>query len=191
MFTDKSTLWGLSPTGGQSDNKHMVDPLTFSQRLDLALSMNGLDNRTFASHFGPKGQQMVNRWRSRGRIGQPSVPQARSILTRTSMDWLQEGVGDHEVVAEQFRVNDVRQSYSARLDPVILAQALKVLFIDEAQGGVYETLKFASLLLELYSKLEAGEDELELIAQLAYTRAKQGQNGNEQSQESRRSNRTR
>lgn len=191
MFTDKSTVWGLPPTDGKSENKHMVDSLTFSERLDLALALNGLDNKAFASHFGHGGQQMVNRWRSRGRVGQPSVPMVRSILPRTNMDWLQEGVGEPELPPEPLRVRDFGQSYAARLDPVILAEAVKVLSYDEAQGGPLPHLKYATLLLELYDKLAAGEDALALMAQLAYTRSIQGQEEHEQPAEGRRSARTR
>jgi len=145
----------------------MVDSVPFTDRLDAALAMNGLDNATFAAHFGPAGQQAVNGWRKRGRIGQPSVAKARLALPLTNMDWLQEGIGSPERlsgVAEPSRNYDSRQSYAARLDPHILAKALGVMDADETRNGRYSPLKRATLVLSLCDRIAAGEKQHDLIA---------------------------
>lgn len=148
----------------------MVDTPPFKDRLNAALAMNGLDNATFASHFGKDpqgGQSIVNRWRKRGRIGTPSVPRVRELLHRTSMEWLQEGTGEPErftASAERSHIHDVRQSYVARLDPRILAQAVRVVSADEHVNGQYPPLKHAILLLETCDRLEAGERVTDMIA---------------------------
>lgn len=146
----------------------MVDSPDFSDRLDAALAMNGLDNPTFAAYFGPTGQQLINGWRRRGKVGQPSYKRVREILALTSMDWLQEGVGSPERlvsgVAEPVRNYDVRQSYAARLDVHILAKALGVMDADETRNGRYSPLKRATLVLSLCDRIAAGEKQHDLIA---------------------------
>lgn len=148
----------------------MIEPVApFTDRLDAALAMNRLSNREFADHFGPQGQQLVNRWRARGRIGQPSVPKVRDLLRKTNIDWLQEGRGEPErlsTVTESSPTYDVRQSYAARLDPSILAKAVEVMDADEHLNGKYPRLKYAVLLLRTCDRLAAGERQSELIAAL-------------------------
>lgn len=174
VFSGLSTVCRLNPTGGRIQHGRMVYPSDFSARLDHALAMNGLDNATFASALGEKGQQLVNRWRKRGKIGQPSVPKVRNILARTGMTWLQEGVGTPERSNESEATPGHRPSYAARLDPVILAQALTVVEYDEAQGGLYPYPKLAELLIKLYDRIANGEHQLALMAELAYERKDQG-----------------
>lgn len=62
------------------------------------------------------------------------------------------------------------QSYAARLDAAILAQAVGVVEADEAVNGPYPPLTQAELLLELYAKIEAGERPMELVAKLTVQR---------------------
>lgn len=155
----------------------MIDVAPFTARLDAALAMNRMDNATFASHFGPTGQQKVNRWRSRGKIGQPSVAQVRDLLPKTNIDWLQEGVGEPERltgVPESSRSNDVRQSYETRLDLHTLAKAVRVMSADEDENGRYNPLLHATRLLEYYDRLARGERESDLIALVLTTQEKQG-----------------
>jgi hypothetical protein len=166
----------LPATNGARDNQHMVDTPDFPDRLDAALAMHGLDNATFAAYFGPTGQQLVNGWRRRGRVGTPNVKRVREILALTDMDWLQEGVGSPERlsgVAEPVRNYDLRQSYAARLDAHILAKALGVMDADEARNGRYSPLKRATLVLSLCDRLAAGEKQHDLIAEIF----NDGQNG--------------
>jgi len=155
----------------------MIDAAPFSARLDAALAMNRMDNAMFAAFFGPTGQQKVNGWRRRGRIGQPSVAHVRDLLPRTNIDWLQEGIGDPERltgVAESSRNYDVRQSYEARLDLHTLAKAVRVMTADEDANSRYSPLMHATRLLEYYDRLAQGERESDLIALVLRPQGKQG-----------------
>jgi hypothetical protein len=167
----------LQPTSGKQDNQQMIDVAPFTARLDAALAMHRMDNPTFAANFGPTGQQLVNRWRKRGRIGQPSVAKVRDLLPRTNIDWLQEGVGEPERlsgVAEHSRSYDVRQSYEARLDLHTLAKAVRVMTADEDANTRYSPLMHATRLLEYYDRLASGERESDLIALVLTVEEKQG-----------------
>jgi hypothetical protein len=147
----------------------MVDSPSFPDRLDAALAMNGLDNATFAAFFGHNGQQLVNGWRRRGRVGQPSVRRVKQILPATNMDWLQDNIGSPERltgVSEPSANYDHRQSYAARLDAHILAKALGVMDADEIRNGRYSPLKRATLVLSLCDRMAAGEKQHDLIAEI-------------------------
>jgi hypothetical protein len=173
----ESTGCLLRPTSGKQDNQQMIDAVPFSARLDAALAMNRMDNATFATFFGPTGQQKVNGWRRRGRIGQPSVAQVRDVLPRTNIDWLQEGIGDPERLtggAESSRTYDVRQSYEARLDLHTLAKAVRVMTADEDANSRYSPLMHATRLLEYYDRLAQGDSESDLIALVLTQQEKQG-----------------
>lgn len=164
-----STSRLLLPTSGNRDNQHMVDSPDFPDRLDAALAMNGLDNATFAAYFGPTGQQLVNGWRRRGRVGAPNVKRVKEILAATNMDWLQDGAGPPERfigIAEPLRNYDLRQSYAARLDAHILAKALGVVDADESRNGRYSPLKRATLVLSICDRIAAGEKQHDLIASI-------------------------
>lgn len=173
MFSRVSTHRSLQPTDGRPDNKQMIDDpkrAAFQHRLDAALQMNGYTNATFAALWGPNGQQKVSAWRRRGRIGQESVAEVRELLKRTSMDWLQEGIGEPERVSvsepvRQYR--DDRQSYAARLPPAILAQAVRVMEAEEHLNGRNPPLKHAILLLQYCDRIAAGEQVADLIAELS------------------------
>ena len=136
----------------------------FSSRLDAALAMHGLDNAAFAKKLGVHGQQHIHQWRTRGRIGGPSIPKVRAILERTDMEWLLYGIGEpHRTVlnTEYGEINS--RSYVARLDPRILAKALKVLNSDEFVNGTRQPLSAAIYLLQTCDRLSAGEAEADLI----------------------------
>lgn len=169
MFSVRSTYCSLFPMNGTGENQQMVDTPTFSDRLDAALAMNGLDNAGFASFFGESGQQTVNRWRARGRVGGPSFAKVRDILRNTSMDWLQEGIGEPERLnasSTDYLVRDLRQSYAARLDVHILAKAVRVMAADTYKHGAYPPLKHATRLMGYYERLEKGAQQADLIAQV-------------------------
>ena len=155
----------------------MIDAVSFSDRLDAALAMNRMDNAAFAAHFGETGQQKVNRWRARGRIGQPSVAKVRDLLPRTNIDWLQEGVGEPERLisaAESSRNHQLLPSYAARLDLPTLARAVRVMTADEDENGAYSPLLHATRLLEYYDRLAAGEKASTLLAQVLKLDDEQG-----------------
>lgn len=148
----------------------MIDVAPFNARLDAALALNSMGNAEFAAHFGPTGQQLVNRWRARGRIGTPSIPRVRDLLHRTNIDWLQEGVGEPErfnSVAEPSPSYDVPPSYAARLDLPTLAKAVRVMSVDESRNGVYSPLLHAIRLLGYYDRLADGELESALLVEVA------------------------
>lgn len=75
-------------------------------------------------------------------------------------------------VAADGVLHDYRQSRAARPTPAILAEAVKVLDIDETVNGKYPPLKHAELLLEVCDRLAAGDDALVLIAQITKQRLK-------------------
>lgn len=75
----------------------------------------------------------------------------------------------------------IPQSYAARLDPAILADALKAVAIDEAIYGAYSFLKRASLLIEMYQRIESGEEVAALAAKLAKPN-QQGPESNERAE---------
>ncbi|MUV13545.1 hypothetical protein [Noviluteimonas gilva] len=149
----------------------MVDSTDFSSRLDAALAMNGLTNVTFAGLLGPNGQQLVYQWRSRGKIGAPSIPRVRSLLPRTNIDWLQEGHGPAERVSTDLnhpQPNGPKGSRIARLDVHMLSQALGVLEALEfkLKPEKLRVLDAATRLRDFYERLSAGEMMADLIAQI-------------------------
>jgi hypothetical protein len=177
MFSYESTACSLQPTNGKQDNQQMIDAAPFEARLDAALALHNMENAEFAAHFGPTGQQLVNRWRARGRIGTPSIPKVRDLLHRTNIDWLQEGIGEPErftSVAEPSPSYDVRPSYAARLDLPTLAKAVRVMSVDESQNGVYSPLLHAIRLLGYYDRLATGEPESSLLVEVAKSTDSQG-----------------
>lgn len=136
----------------------------FSSRLDAALAMNGLDNAAFAAKLGIHGQQHVHQWRKRGRIGSPSVPKVRDVLPLTDMEWLMYGTGvpRRTVVVSGPKGRDF-QSYLTRIDPRILAKAVRVLTSDEFVNGTRAPLSAAIFLLQTCDQLASGEAEADLI----------------------------
>lgn len=162
----RSTQRSFVPTDGRWENKQMNDVAPFPARLDAALAMNGMDNAAFAAHFGQNGQQLINGWRRRGRIGIHSLPKARALLPRTNMVWLQEGTGEPEQfsgVAESSRNYDPQQSYAPRLDMHTLAAAVRVMAVEEGQNGKFSPLKYATTLMGFYERLVRGEQQVDLI----------------------------
>lgn len=102
VFSPLSTIcWLPSPTDWP-EAKQMVDLSTFSGRLDYAIAAHGLTNAGFAHMVDQdKGQQMVTNWRSRHRVGGPSLAIVRAILHKTNMEWLNENIGSPFKVADQ------------------------------------------------------------------------------------------
>lgn len=163
----------------------MVDSPSFPDRLQAALAMNGLDNATFAAFFGATGQQLVNGWKRRGRVGQPSVRRVKEILVATNMDWLQDNTGSPERltgVAEPSTNYAIRQSYATRLDAHILAKALGVMDADEIRNGRYSPLKRATLVLSLCDRIAAGEKQHDLIAEIFNDDDHGGASGNDKTE---------
>jgi hypothetical protein len=120
----------LRPTNGRPDNQQMVDEKksypaepSFSERWEIALSMNGLDNPKMAAMLGPHGHQNINGWKNRGHVGGPSERKVASLLAKTNMTWLQYGEGSPErfTVADESPLRGAeRHSYAARIDPAII-----------------------------------------------------------------------
>lgn len=183
-----STPWGLFPTNGAGDDCRMG---TFSERLDQALADNGLTNADLARALDPSGQQKINKWRERNRVGMQSEKRVAELLPATNMHWLQHGIGDRlrsnalgdaegttpRSVNEPGRNYDVRQSLAARLDRVILAEALKALSIDEDVGGPYGLQTRADALIDFYDQLAAGADLAVLMARVTKARSLGGADG--------------
>jgi hypothetical protein len=82
-------------------------------------------------------------------------------------------------VAEPSVVHDERQSYAARMDMDILAEAVEVVSADEALNGVYSFPKHAAVLMETYQLLSRGESKLELVGRLTRQRIQEGEAGGE------------
>lgn len=176
-----STGWGLLPTDGQGDHLHMVDD--FPTRLKKALADNGLDNARLAPLLGPRGQQLLNAWRKRGRVGMKSEAAVAGLLPRTNMTWLQHGTGERtQGGTPSHSVNEPKANYdtgslAARLDSGILAQALAVLDADEEASGEYDYPNRADALLRYYDELAAGGDALSLVAKTTKARSLGGVGG--------------
>lgn len=180
-----STGWGLLPTSGHPDHEGMGDD-TFSGRLNLALADNGLTNAQFAKALGATGHKLVNNWRKRGRIGMKSERRVAEILPATNMTWLQHATGSRLRPSSTHHGNEPppnhnpQQSLAARLDRVILAEALKVLSIDEHEGGPYGLQRRADVLVDLYDQLAAGADSMVLMARVTRARGPRGKDGDEE-----------
>lgn len=73
----------------------MVEPAQkFEDRLQIMLSACCLTRPQLARLIHPEhGQQLIQGWIKRGRIGQKSAGKVRDV-TRVSMDWLNDGIGD-------------------------------------------------------------------------------------------------
>jgi hypothetical protein len=158
----------------------MVDAPSFDERLDHALRMHGVTNAWLASQFGPTGQQTVRGWRDRGRVGTPSIRRVRELLPRTNIDWLQDGVGEPELLrnaAESSLITHAQASPPARRDVSILTQALKLVETDEALNGVFGWERKAEILLDVCARLDAGEDPAVLGMRLTHQRKGEAING--------------
>ncbi len=120
------------------------------------------------SHFGGKRPSKV--------MGDQIAEEIEAAFALEA-GWLDVDRGEDEALSDG-RIILTSQSPLAsrnlRTDPAILAEAVKLVEIDEALGGRYDHLKHASLLLDLYDRVEAGEDPRELQARLAYQRVVQG-----------------
>lgn len=93
--------------------------------------------------------------------------------------WMDSDPEAFSSAAESSRNYDYRQSRATRPTPAILAEAVKVIEIDEAVNGTYPPLKHAELLLELCDRLAAGEDAMRLIATMTKLRQQGEENGKE------------
>jgi hypothetical protein len=142
----------------------------FAARFQQALAANNMARKDFAKHFGPNGQQIVNAWLRRGRIGQPSVPTVRALLPRTDMDWLNEGI-ERGRVREFFLEDSVPYSEPAsqpvRLDREILHEALTLLMYDEhpdVGAGPYKPRARTERLAQLYEWVQQDGGRLSAVS---------------------------
>lgn len=145
-----------------ADHSRMIKKHEFSLRLDAALTREGIDNKTFAAALGPNGQQLVNRWRARGRVGVKSLDKVRRILTRTNLDWLNSGVGvatrDDGVIN-----NDQGMRTESQIDDVdtlILSRAELWVRAEEYAGLQYQPMTRARRILALCDVIRADGGEL-------------------------------
>lgn len=182
MGSALSTRWGLLPTNGRGDHLQMVDD--FPARLDQALADNGLTNPRLAELLGPRGHQLINAWRKRGRVGTPNEKAVAKLLPLTNMTWLQHGTGGRfRAESTSLAVNEPHAKYdheslAARLDTEILAKSLMVLDADEEANGEYGYPRRAEALVRYYDELAAGGDALLLIAKTTKARS-QGETSGE------------
>lgn len=163
-----------TPTDGSRDNHKQMDDLNFTERLAMALEMNGLTNAAFAAAIGENGQQNINGWKERGQVGSKSLRRVAQLLPLTNVMWLQYGDGEPEAfsrVAESSPNYQLPQSRAARPAVAILAKAVDIITIDEGVNGPYPSEKHAELLLELCDRLVAGENSMELVAKLTKQRS--------------------
>jgi hypothetical protein len=77
-------------------------------------------------------QQKVNRWRARGQIGRPTLREVRAILSKTSMEWLNEGTGSPEPSPPLGGIGR-EVAHPARLDDRTVTDARAIL--DYLLGG--------------------------------------------------------
>lgn len=90
----------------------------FARRLDYALEVCRLSNRDFAAKVDPeRGQQIVNNWRKRGRIGWPSVGLVSEILGgQINMVWLNEGTGTPGPPPDVLRTVETARMFAVAAD---------------------------------------------------------------------------
>lgn len=147
----------------------MVDMPKFSDRLAHALRMNGLDNAEFAKLLGENGQQNINAWKNRGKVGSQSWRKVSDLLPKTDMEWLQYGEGSPERVtqqaAESSRNHDLRQDRSVRPIPEMLSSAYQYALIGlglyaEGRDLNLALLPDAVLLCDVYALIAAGGGSL-------------------------------
>lgn len=111
----------------------------------------------------------------------PGEPGARNIGSKSAKilemafskpeGWMDTDPEAFGHVNEQSATYDYRQSRAARPTASILAEAVRVIEVDEVVNGKYPPLKHAELLLEVCDRLAAGEDAIELIAQITKQRS--------------------
>lgn len=152
------------PTNGQPTISGMSDG-EFSKRLDQAQAREGMDNAEFVRRLGGDAAgapQKVTNWRKRGRIGGPSIPLVRSILTRTNMDWLNEGIGQPErEAAVKYQVREVRPtSQNEEVTPAILSRAEFWVRVEERAKGEFPPVRRAERILELCRLIRANNGDL-------------------------------
>lgn len=169
MVTQRSTVRLLPPTNGRPDNKQMVDIPEFTDRLNHALRMNGLENADFAKLLGENGQQNINAWKNRGKVGSQSWRKVSDLLPKTNMEWLQYGEGSPERVtqqpAESSRNHDLRQDRSVRPIPEMLSSAYQYALIGlglyaEGRDLNLALLPDAVLLCDVYALIASGGGSL-------------------------------
>jgi hypothetical protein len=129
-----------------------------------------------------KDKNQIYQW-----LLEPSETGARNIGSRSARlledsfakpnGWMDSDAEAFTRVREPSQNHDYRQSRATRPTPAILAEAVKVMSIDEEINGVYPPLKHAELLLELCDRLAAGEDAMALIAQVTKQRSQGAING--------------
>lgn len=134
----------------------------FSARLDAALAREGIENRDFALSLPPNGQQLVNRWRARGRVGVKSLDRVRRILTRTNLDWLNSGLGNparddsmNAGVQESGRTSQIYESES-----LLLSRAEHWVRVEEYAGVQYQPVTRARRILALCDVIRADGGDL-------------------------------
>jgi hypothetical protein len=181
MISRRSTFRLLPPTNGRRDNQQMVDENTrkalarkarsdaFKARWEIALKMNGLENAQVANELGESGQQNINGWKGRGRIGSQSERRVAEIFSKTNMEWLQYGDGSPERVsqhsAESSRNHDFRQDRSVRPIPEMLSSAYQYALIGlglyaEGRDLNLALLPDAVLLCDVYALIATGGGSL-------------------------------
>lgn len=97
-------------------------------------------------------------------IGSRSARLLESVFQRPD-GWMDTDPEAFSRVNETPATYDYRQSRAARPTAAILAEAVRVMEIDEAVNGPYPPLRHAELLLELCDRLAAGDDAMTLVAQ--------------------------
>jgi hypothetical protein len=134
-----------------------------------------------------KDKNQVYQW-----LLEPDAPGARNIGPNSARHietafskpagWLDHEADSFSGVSEPSPTLYGTTSYGARLSVPILAQALRIVSADEAVNGSYGWEKQAEVLLDLCTKLEAGEDPYVLGIKLTHARQTgEGSNGNKPS----------
>lgn len=122
-----------------------------------------------------KDKNQIYQWLlSPGEAGARNIGSRSAKLLETAFakpeGWMDSDPEAFGVVNEPSATYDYRQSRAARPTAAILAEAVRVIEVDEAVNGKYPALKHAELLLEVCDRLAAGEDALELMAQITKQR---------------------
>jgi hypothetical protein len=153
-----------------------TDKTGFAARFYRALEISGVERKEFAKHFGPAGQQIINGWLKRGRIGQPSVPTVRALLPLVDMVWLNEGVlsgSRTENFSHGLQKESQPQSQFVSLDRDTLHEALTLLVYDEhpeAGAGPYKPRARTERLAHLYEWVQRDGGRLSAVSNAEFMR---------------------
>jgi len=162
-----------------------MKPITQIRKERLQELVNEAGSQVAVGEAIGKDKNQIHQW-----LLPPGAKGARNIGSTSArlleesfhkpVGWLDTDSEGFSTVADSGAAYDYRQSRAMRPSASILAEAVKVLDVDETVNGKYPPLKHAELLLEVCDRLAAGEDAMTLIAQITKLRMTGDKDGDEE-----------